>query len=238
MRLLRVVVIIGVVLGALFTGADRWAVGYAEDRLAERLRARQGPTGTTDVRIHGFPFLTQALSRDLERVDLTLTGVETTAGGRKTRISRIDAGFHGVALDADYSGGTARRAEGSGLIGYADLAEALQSDAAFAYGGAPGKVKVTATVNVRGASLTRSVVATVSLVDAPGTKGGKTVRVRADSVPGEGIPGVENLVRKKTDFDRDLGGGLPAGLTLSALTSDETGVRLVLGGTDVSLAGS
>ncbi|MCJ1680699.1 DUF2993 domain-containing protein [Streptomyces sp. APSN-46.1] len=240
MRALRVVVIIGVILGALLAGADRWAVGYAEDRLADRIQARQGQVGGAEVEIHGFPFLTQALSRDLDQVDLKLKDVEATADGRKTRLSRLDASFRGVKLDGNYSGGTAERAEGTALITYPDLteAEAAQSGVTLTYGGAPGKVKVTAKVDVLGKTLTRSVVSTVTLVDAKDARGGKIVRVRADQVPGEGMPGIENMIRKKTDFDRRLDGGLPAGLQLSALTSDESGVHLTLSGTDVALAGS
>uniref|UniRef100_A0AAU2JP99 DUF2993 domain-containing protein n=1 Tax=Streptomyces sp. NBC_00049 TaxID=2903617 RepID=A0AAU2JP99_9ACTN len=238
MRALRVVVIIGVVLGALFTGVDRWAAGYAENRLAEQIQARQGLAGTADVDIRGFPFLTQALSRDLDRVDLRLRGVEVMADGRKTRLAELDASFRGVKLAGDYKGGTAARAEGTGLITYADLTAASQTGATISYGGAPGKLKVTVAVDVFGKVLKRSVVSTVTLVDGPDGKGGKTVRVRADEVPGEGIPGIEKVIRKQTDFDRTLDGGLPAGLQLSALTSDEAGVRLTLSGSNVSVAGS
>lgn len=238
MRLLRVVVIVAVVLGALLAGVDRWAVGYAENRLADRIQARQGLAGSTEVDIHGFPFLTQALSHDLERVDLRLKGVDATADGRKTRLTELDARFHEVRLNDDYTGGTAARAEGGALITYADLTAASQTGATLTYGGAPGKVKVTATVDVLGKSLTHSVVSTISLVDAEAGKGGKVVRVRADEVPGGGVPAVEKLIRKKTDFDRRLDDGLPAGLQLTSLTSDEAGVHLTLGGSNVVLAGS
>ncbi|MFF3725180.1 DUF2993 domain-containing protein [Streptomyces erythrochromogenes] len=238
MRILRVVVIIGVVLGALFVGADRWAVGYAENQLADRIQARQGLAGSTEVEIHGFPFLTQALSHDLDRVDLRLKGVEVAAEGRKTRLSELDASFRGVRLNGDYSGGTAERAEGSALITYADLTAASQTGATLSYGGAPGKVKVTASVDIAGRKLSRSVISTITLVDAPDARGGKIVRVHAEEVPGEGIPGLERLVRRQTDFDRNLEGGLPAGLQLSALTSDEAGVHLTLGGSNVAMAGS
>ncbi|MFC9296654.1 DUF2993 domain-containing protein [Streptomyces sp. NPDC057011] len=238
MRFLRVVVIIGVVLGAIFVGVDRWAVSYAENRLAGRIQARQGLAGSSEVDIHGFPFLTQALSHDLDRVDLKLRGVEVMADGRKTRLSELDASFRGVALNGDYSRGTAKTATGTGLITYGDLSAASQTGATLSYGGAPGKVKVTAGVDVLGRTLTRSVVSTITLEDTKDGKGGKIVRVRADEVPGEGIPGLEKLVRKKTDFDRTLDSGLPAGLHLSALTSDETGVHLTLDGSNVVMAGS
>ncbi|MGW7453268.1 LmeA family phospholipid-binding protein [Streptomyces sp. NPDC054787] len=238
MRALRIVVIIGVVLGAVFVGLDRLAVTYVEGRLADRIQARQGLGGSSEVEIRGFPFLTQALSHDLERVDLKLRGVDVMADGRKTRLSELDASFHDVKLNGDYGGGTARRAEGTGLITYADLTAASQTGATLSYGGAPGKVRVTAAVDVLGKTLTRHVVSTITLVDAQDGKGGKLVRVRADEVPGEGIPGVEKLIRRKTDFDRSLDGGMPAGLQLSTLTSDETGVHLTLGGSNVAVAGS
>ncbi|MFE2145804.1 DUF2993 domain-containing protein [Streptomyces sp. NPDC059456] len=223
-------------LGALFAGVDRWAVNYAENRLAERIQARQGLAGSTEVDIHGFPFLTQALSHDLEQVDVKLDGVQAVSDGRKTRLSQLNATFRGVKLNGDYSGGTARRAEGTALVTYRDLTEASQTGVTVTYGGAPGKVKVTAAVEVLGRRLAPSVVSTVTLVDAPG--GTKTVRVRADDIPGAGLPGVESAVRKQTDFDRRLDGGLPAGLKLDTLTSDESGVHLTLSGTNVALAGS
>ncbi|MEU3315469.1 DUF2993 domain-containing protein [Streptomyces sp. NPDC048387] len=242
MRFLRFVVIVAVVLGGLFVGADRWAVSYAENRLAEKVQAHQGLAGSAEVDIHGFPFLTQALSHELEQVDLTLKGVDAGADGRKTRLSQLDASFHDVKLNADYSGGTAKRAEGTALISYEDLTKASQNGATLTYGGQPGKLKVTATVDVLGRPLTRSVISTVTLVDGKdgsgAAAGGKTVRVRADSVPGEGIPGIESAIRKRTDFERRIDDGLPAGLKLTALTSDEAGVHLTLTGTDVSLAGS
>lgn len=111
-----------------------------------------------------------------------------------------------MKLNSDYSGGTAERAEGTGRITYADLTAASQTGATLTYGGAPGKVKVSAAVDVLGKTVTHSVVSTISLVDAPDGKGGKLVRVHADEVPGAGIPGVEKLIRKKTDFERNLRG--------------------------------
>ncbi|KOU18540.1 hypothetical protein ADK51_28535 [Streptomyces sp. WM6368] len=235
---MRVVVIIGVVLGALFVGVDRWASGYVENRLADRIQARQGLAGSSEVEIDGFPFLTQLMGHELDRVDLKLRGVEVAAEGRKTRLSELDASFRTVKLNGDYSGGTAARAEGSALITYADLTAASQTGATLSYGGAPGKVKVTATVEAFGKTLTHSVVSTVTLQDAPGGKGGKIVRVRADEVPSGGVAAVERVIRWKTDFDRNLDSGMPAGLHLSALTSDEAGVHLTLGGSNVVVAGS
>ncbi|WP_424212550.1 DUF2993 domain-containing protein [Streptomyces sp. BI20] len=230
MRFLRTLLIVGLILAGLFVGADRWAVSYAEDELAGRIQARGQTTGT-EVEIAGFPFLTQVAGRDLDEVRIRMDGISAGAEGRRLRVAELTAVLRDVTLNEGYDGGTAATAEGSGLIDYAALTEASDQGVTVTYGGEPGKVKVTAGVTVLGKKVTRSVISTVSLVD------GKTVRVRADEVPGEGIPGLERLVRGKTDFERPVAAALPGGLKLSGLTAEPDGVRLTVGGTNVPLTG-
>ncbi|MCP9958372.1 LmeA family phospholipid-binding protein [Streptomyces sudanensis] len=229
MRALRTLLIIAVVLGGLFTVADRLAVAAAESEAADRIRARQGLSATPDVSIRGFPFLTQVLGGELDRVDVAMTGVEATAGGRKVRVGELGAELHGVRLENGYSRAVAASATGTARISYEELRKASDHDVVLGYGG-NGKLKVTGTVEVLGRTLTRSVLSTVSVVD------GDTLRVRADSVPGEGIPGVEELVRKRTDFDREVK-GFPAGLTIRKVEAAPDGLKITVVGRDVVLAG-
>ncbi|URN16706.1 MULTISPECIES: DUF2993 domain-containing protein [Streptomyces] len=229
MRALRTLLIIAVVLGGLFTIADRLAVAAAESEAADRIRARQGLSATPDVSIRGFPFLTQVLGGELDRVDVAMTGVEATAGGRKVRVGELGAELHGVRLENGYSRAVAASATGTARISYEELRKASDHDVVLGYGG-NGKLKVTGTVEVLGRTLTRSVLSTVSVVD------GDTLRVRADSVPGEGIPGVEELVRKRTDFDREVK-GFPAGLTIRKVEAAPDGLKITVVGRDVVLAG-
>lgn len=56
-----VLVVIILVLAGLFVAADRIAVHQAEDRVATRLAGQNPFLGRPSVRVHGFPFLTQAL---------------------------------------------------------------------------------------------------------------------------------------------------------------------------------
>lgn len=92
------------------------------------------------------------------------------------------------------------------------------------------KVSGSVEIPLLGRSVSRSVLSTVTLVD------GDTVKVHADEVPGEGIPGLEGLVRKKTDFQREIG-GLPAGLKLEKIEVAEDGLRISVTGSDIELAG-
>jgi hypothetical protein len=229
MRALRILLIIAVILGGIFIAADRIAVNMAESEAADRITLQQGTAGSTEVSIKGFPFLTQAAGKELDEVGITLTGIETNAAGRRVRISEMSADLFQVRLGEGYSSATAARAEGTARISYEDLTKASDDGVTVAYG-ENGKLKVTGSVEILGRTVTRSVLSTVSLV------GGDTVRVRADKVPGEGIPGLEGLIRKKTDFDRQLG-GLPAGLDLEKVEAKPDGLVFTVAGKDIELAG-
>ncbi|MCZ7459456.1 LmeA family phospholipid-binding protein [Streptomyces sp. WMMC940] len=229
MRALRILLITAVILGGLFVAADRLLLNYAESEAAERVKARQGPSGTTEVSIAGFPFLTQVAGKELERVDVTVRGIEAGANGRRVVVTEMSAALHDVRLGADFSSATATTATGTARISYADLAAAADEDVTLAYGG-NGKVKVTGSVGILGRTISRSVVSTVSLVD------GDTIRVRADRVPGEGIPRLEDLIRGKTDFDRGIS-GLPQGMELEKVQAEENGLVITVSGRDVPLAG-
>ncbi|WP_299539589.1 DUF2993 domain-containing protein [uncultured Streptomyces sp.] len=230
MRALRVLVVVLVVLCGVFVAVDRAAVYFAESEAADRVRIAGGDAESTDVSIKGFPFLTQVADRRLDRVDVSLSGISAASGGRTVRISGLDARLEDVTLGEGYSSATAGRLSGTAAVSYADLTTAVGDEAvSVAYGG-DGKVKVTGSVSLLGRSFSRSVTSTVTLID------GRTVRVHADKVPGEGIPGLEDLVRTKTDFERELS-GLPDGLELSKIEVAENGLRISVRGTGFALTG-
>ncbi|WP_413753091.1 DUF2993 domain-containing protein [Streptomyces sp. R-74717] len=229
MRALRILLVIVVVLGGIFVAVDRVAVYFAESEVEGRVQVTGATIGSTDVSIKGFPFLTQVAGGRLDEVDVKITGIETDANGRRIRISRMNAALHEVKLADGYSSATAARATGTAVISYEDLTKAASDGVVVEYGG-NGKVKVTGTVDILGSPLSRSVLSTVTLVD------GHTIKVHADKVPGEGIPGLEGLVREKTDFEREVG-GLPSGLKLQRIQPTADGLEISVTGTDVQLAG-
>ncbi|WOX23533.1 DUF2993 domain-containing protein [Streptomyces solicathayae] len=231
MRALRVVLIVAVLLIGALVGADRLAVAYVESEAADRVMLGPVRAGSTEVDIKGFPFLTQVADRRFDQVDVVVTGMETQAGKRKIRISELSVALHDVTVDGDWAGGKARSLTGTALVSYGDLTKAADSNVSVAYGG-NGKVKVTGSFKLPliGRTVTRSVVSTVTLVD------GNTIRVRADEVPGEGIPGLEDLVRSRTDFERSIG-DLPAGMKLERIEARADGVAIAVTGTNVALTG-
>ncbi|MFF5976671.1 DUF2993 domain-containing protein [Streptomyces sp. NPDC012769] len=229
MRALRIVLIVAVVLGGLFVGADRLALSYAESEAAEGVRLGTAKAESTEVDIKGFPFLTQLAGKRLDEVEVRVTGFKATAGGRPVRIGELTADLRDVTLGDGYAIERAGSADGTALISYADLTATSGREATVAYGD-NGKLKVTGGVRILGRTLTRSVLSTVTLVD------GDTIRVRADEVPGEGIPGLEERVRARTDFDRRIE-GLPKGMRLTKVEARAEGLLVTVTGRDVVLTG-
>ncbi|MCX5200342.1 DUF2993 domain-containing protein [Streptomyces sp. NBC_00237] len=231
MRAIRILLILAVVFGGIFVAADRFAVNYAENEVASKVRTSQGLSAEPTVDIKGFPFLTQVLGKELEQVDVTMDGLEASADGKKLAVGKMTAELHEVVLNSSFTSATAARATGTAVISYDDLTRAAgDKDVKLAYGG-NGKVKVTGTASVLGREFTRSVMSTVSLKN-----GGRSIAVRADEVPGQGIPGLEGIIRKKIDFERPIG-GLPNGLKLDKVTPVQTGMEISVSGTNVHLAG-
>ncbi|WP_327176569.1 DUF2993 domain-containing protein [Streptomyces sp. NBC_01335] len=229
MRALRILLIVVVVLGGLFVAVDRLAVHFAESEAADRVKFTGATAASTDVSIHGFPFLTQIAGRDLDQVDITLKGIEAGTNGDTIRISELRAELDRVAIGEGYTSARAGLVQGTALVSYADLTDAAEDGVTVQYGD-NGKVKVTGTVQVGGEDLTRSVLSSVTLVD------GRTVRVRADAVPGEDVPGLEQLVRSRTDFERSVG-GLPNGVVLKKIEALPEGLEISVEATDIALAG-
>jgi LmeA-like phospholipid-binding len=235
MRAIRITLIVAVVLGALFVAADRAAVYFAEDEAASKIRSSQGLSGTPEVSIKGFPFLTQVASSSLDEVEVKLDGITASSGRESIRVTGFDATLHDVRINSSFTSAVADRATGTAHISYADLTKATADPGVtIGYGGtnAAGKsqVKVTGKVESQGQTIDKSVLSTVSV------QGGDTIRVHADEVPAQGIPGLESAIRQKIDFDRKLN-GMPKGIKLDKVVTTPEGIEITLTGTDVNLAG-
>ncbi|MET9677026.1 DUF2993 domain-containing protein [Streptomyces sp. NPDC006482] len=228
MRALRILLIVAVVLGGVFVGIDRLAVAYAESEAASRVKLSAADSDSIEIDIKGFPFLTQVADKRFDEVDVVAKGVEATAGSRKIRVDELTAALRDVTVTGDWAGARAGSATGTALISYEALTAASDREATVAYGG-DGKVKVTGSVEILGRKLTRSVLSTVTVVN------GDTIKVRADEVPGEGIPGVEEMIRKRTDFERPI--GMIAGMKVEKVEARPDGLAVAVSGKDIALAG-
>lgn len=214
------VLALGLVAAGAFV-ADGFARSSAEDQAAELVTRNLQVDGEPDVQIGGFPFLPQMLSRTLEEVSATATGV-TFEGVTATDVT-VDA--RDVGLESPYRAGAV------------DLAATITTESVQQIVKARTGMDVVvdgdvlrATGDVLGMGLTAGLVPHVTdgrlLVDV------SEVTLGAATLQLEDLPGAvaEQLVGIEVPL-----AGMPPSLTLESAQVVPGGVRFTATGTDVVL---
>jgi hypothetical protein len=129
-RGLRNTIIVVLALIVLFIVADRGAVLYAQNQVAQQFKEQGGFEGTPSVSIKGFPFLTQVIAHNIH--EITITSDKIKAG--PVTITNLDANITDVKLNGGFTAGTIGHLDGKALIPFSGLTNALGS----ALGGAGG----------------------------------------------------------------------------------------------------
>jgi len=209
------------VVAGLLAGADRLAVGVAEDEAADKLVSSGRLSTRPDVSIEGFPFLTQAVSGEFEAVRLSGDGVMVSAGRERVALHSFSARLSGVAVADSYRSATVRSGSGSGLVTYGDVAKAVGSGLVGLEYAGPGKVKapmpggaIEGTIRTEGNSI---LVENLQLI-------GTATMLK-------GVAGDRLKPQKFTLTE------LPAGLNLASATPQPDGLRLDFQGKDLRLIG-
>jgi hypothetical protein len=136
-RLLTVVIVLVLLLlgGALVL--DRVGKSYAERELGNRIQqeisSQNSTSGTPDVTIEGFPFLTQVASGDYQEVKIAVPDFAAPNGaGGTVKMSSLDISAQDVRapLDTLRNGGEviAGSVTGAGTIGYAEITTLVNQD--------------------------------------------------------------------------------------------------------------
>ncbi|MCX4686408.1 DUF2993 domain-containing protein [Kitasatospora purpeofusca] len=227
-----------VVLSGVLVGADRIAVGVAEDEAADQILKSGRMSQKPHVSIEGFPFLTQVVTQKLDDVRISADGLTVGEGKDKVALHSFSARLSGVEVSDNMSSATVDTGSGSGLIDYADLSRLLPPASelvpnagrlslgggtrlSLSYGG-PGKVK---------ASLGPFPVGEASVHNK-----GNTVTVDGFRISAMAslLAGVSDQAIAPISFTL---AALPAGLNLASVTPQEEGFRLAFEGKDVRLIG-
>jgi DUF2993 family protein len=213
------------VVVVLLVGLDRvadFAAGrYAAQRVAEQT---QNP-GNVRVDFRGFPFLTQALRRTFEAVDVTARDARVAG----LRVDSVEMRLSDARLISDDTV-RAQAVTGQATVAYSELNEAAQGGARVDYGG-DGLVRVTRTLTVLGQQADVSALGRASVRDGVLT----VIPERLESTSGPlgevarrlpiGRFGVQVPVQR-----------LPAGLSVDVVATED-GVDLRFSGTNVLLSG-
>lgn len=240
MRPARIVLIVLILLAGLAVAGDRIALMYAETEASDEIKREYGLQKDPDVDIKGFPFLTQVLDKQFQRVDVDLSGIEAPVaggtGGSSLRISTAKAELRDLKVSgSNWDRATAGSAEGRVRITYEDISAALPSGLVkVSYGGknAAGKDQFKATVGADflGRRYERSATGTISI------ENGDTVRLQTNRIEGVGgIPGLEDYLREQIDFEWRIE-DLPKGIELADVQVTKEGVEITGGGENVELS--
>jgi hypothetical protein len=110
------------VLLILLVIGDRVAVAIAESQIASQIKQADSAINPS-VNIHGFPFLTQVISRNLQEIDISANNVP--AG--PVSISSVSAQAKGVHINSSFNGGEVDSILGSAFVSFASVGSALSA---------------------------------------------------------------------------------------------------------------
>ncbi|MEV7602481.1 DUF2993 domain-containing protein [Kitasatospora sp. NPDC089797] len=229
-----------VVLSGLLVGADRIAVGVAEDEAADQLVKSGRMSKRPDVTIEGFPFLTQVLSKKLDDVRVSSDGMTVQNDGRQVALHSFRATLSGVGVSDNLNSATVDSGAGSGVITYQDLAQLLPP-ASQLMGGAPlpGGANARLSLSYGGPGKVKAALGPVSVGEATVHNQGNTITVDGLKLSSlaEMFAGLTNRKIEPASFTLD---SMPAGLNLAAkdgVTPLPDGLQLSFEGKDVKLLG-
>ncbi|WP_051055312.1 MULTISPECIES: DUF2993 domain-containing protein [Kitasatospora] len=198
------------VVGGLLVGADRVAVGVAEDQAADAAVSSGWLTSRPDVEIDDFPFLTSALAGELDKVTMSSDGMTVTDGKETVTVHSFRANLSDVKFTDSYRGVTVGRGDGRGVVAYQDLSKFVMGGRFTLQYGGPGKVKVATPVGS---------------VEGQLRSEGNQVIVDGFRVTGAAasLGGLAGDLLKPQRFALT---GLPVGLSLAEASPEPDGVRL------------
>jgi hypothetical protein len=222
-------VVVLLVLGLLVL-ADRVAVGYAEDEVAQQMAEQGGLAGTPDVDITGFPFLTQAVGGRYDEVSIALTAAQLgqPEGTRADVVLRgVEVPLSGV-LSGSVQEVPVDRVDGTATLSYALLSAQLGADTELTREGEG--LRITRTVEILGQQLRLTTAGQVTL-------DGNDLVVDVADAAGAGVEVPYFLLEQAAGL-LDLRYAVPAlpfGLQLTGVRPADDGVVLTVEATDTVL---
>jgi hypothetical protein len=225
MRKVLLVFLILVIGGVV--AADRFGVGVAEREIGKRVAAQYNLTRQPEVKIHGFPFLTQVVGGKYDRIDVGL-GDWTEQG---VTVNDVNIEMHGVkaALNDMINGRnnvTAQTATASAIVPYQLLKDRAPK-------GVEGIAPKGSDLELRGTYAFLGVSAKVNVVvSVKATSRG--IAVTPQSVSGAGIQVPLALVQNQLTYTVPVK-DLPIGSRISDIQVTPGGLRVAATARDVSL---
>jgi LmeA-like phospholipid-binding len=226
---MRKLLIALLVLVALLLAVDRVAKIVVEREAASRAQEVYNLSERPHITVHGFPFLTQVLSRKLGRVDVDAPGVTVEeADDLEVRFTARD-----VRLLAGYRG-RAAQLDGSVTVPYQGLVQLARQTGAstfdLAYGGAPDTIAVRATIDGPAGAVDVVAFGDLRLTGSRLTM--RPTRVEVDGAAAD--PLITEIARRELGLDVQIP-QIPGAVRLRSLAAGEDGLRIGVTGQNVSV---
>lgn len=224
-RVAIIVLSLGLASGAA-AGADRYLAHRTADRLSERAACLL--KGSPEVSVQGFPFVVQALSRELDEVRVTAGGVRRDG----ITLSALDVRLFGVRVP-DRGSVRVERLDAHAVVPFSALKDALP-DRAGELSQENGMLAISTQVQRAGLSVPATILAVPSLA------GGRlTVTPEYVKVLGRVLPARRLLDRlpNKPELSRDLP-ALPKGVAYSEVAVTDGGLRVGVRAADLQVEGT
>jgi hypothetical protein len=222
---LKILLIVLLVLAVLLVAADRIGNYVAERVAANTIKSSQDLRSTPDVDIGGFPFLTQLIGRDFDKITVTAKDVPLNRNRDVLDLSQLQVTLHSITAPRDLSSVHADSATADASVTYAELSKRLGGEVSYA---GDGRVKASKSVTVGGRTFTAQITAAPILVN--GALSFTKVAINglgslADQLPDD----VKKLFDQRFSLQ-----GFPFGLRVDSLRVDSDGIELVLSGSDLT----
>lgn len=224
---MRKLIVILLVLAAVLVVVDRVTQSAAQREVAQRVASTYELQEEPEVRVRGFPFLTQALGGRYRQIDVVAQPITVA----DVRIKELEVQLHDVQaplrtlLQRDGSEVRAQRVSGRALVALSEIQRRLPERMQVRARGDDLELSGQATV------LGRSVPVT-AVVDV--ATQGRTIRFRPRQIEIEGMQGGGPLLRNRFSFAFSLE-GLPLRLRPTEVRVTDGGVRIAATAEDVPL---
>lgn len=215
----KVLLVFLILLAGGVVAADRFGVRVAEDQIGKRVAAEYNLQRQPAVTIHGFPFLTQAVGGEYERIDVAFG--DWTQQGITVRDVKVE--MHGVKAPLnDVINGTrpqvtARTATASAVVPYQLLRERAPQGVQQ-IGPSGSNLELRGTYGFLGVNTTVNVIVSVKPT-------GKGIAITPESVGSAGIQVPLNLLQQRLTYTVPVK-DLPIGSRISDITVTPDGLRV------------
>jgi len=227
-RGLRNTIIVILALIVLFIVADRGAVLYAQNQVAQQFKEQGGFEGTPSVSIKGFPFLTQVIAHNIH--EITITSDKIKAG--PVTITNLNADITDVKLNGGFTAGTIGHLDGQALIPFSGLTSALGGALG---GGGLGDLASGVTIKSAGHNTIRasfdllivSGSATLKVTREPGNK------IHIQLLSSQGLP--SEITNQLKDLTVPIP-ALPLGMKIQRIQVNADGISIHVTGQNVKFS--